>query len=179
MSGTGTGAKRRAAVLFASRFGNTEVVAKAFERGLKGAGMETTCTRTEDITPESLRNFDLICVGGPTEVFSATKQVKDFFERMRGMDLDGKFGFAFDTKLDSMLSGSAAKYIEHVLDDSGLHLIAPRESAVVTTRKQGGKIVGADLKAGEEKRFEELGTQVGRATERAFERIGPPSKRQA
>jgi len=157
--------------LFATRFGTTEVVARAFERGLKEAGMDTFCARTRDITPSSLHDFDLICLGGPTEVFTATKELKEFLNSMGGIDMDGKFGFAFDTKLDSRMSGSAAKYIEHALDDKGLHMIADRQSAIVTSQKDGGKIVGADLREGEEKRFEELGVRIGKATEEALSRI--------
>jgi len=163
--------KRSAAVLYASRFGTTEIVAKAFERGLKEAGMETLCARTSDLPPESLRNYDLVCLGGPTEVFTATKPVKDFLKAMSGVSMVGRFGFAFDTKLSSRMSGSAAKYIEHALDDRGLHVIAERESAIVTSRKEGGKIVGADLREGEEKRFEGLGARIGKAAEDALARI--------
>ena len=157
--------------MFATRFGTTEVVARAFERGLKEAGMETVCSRTGDVTPSSLQDYDLICLGGPTEVLTATRAVKEFLNTMGGVDMEGKFGFAFDTKLDSRISGSAAKYIEHAFDDRGLHVIAARQSAIVTSRKSGGKIIGAVLKEGEEKRFEELGARIGKATEEALDRI--------
>jgi len=158
-------------VLYASRFGTTEVVARALERGLRDAGMDAFTARTSEVPPESLMEYDLICVGGPTEVFTATKPVKDFLKALGGREMGGKFGFAFDTKLDSRMSGSAAKYIEHVLDDRGLHMIVGRESAIVTSRKEGGRIVGADLREGEERRFEELGARVGKATEEALQRI--------
>jgi len=170
--------KPNAAVVFASRFGTTELVARAFERGLKEAGMETVCAKTGEVSPESLKDYDLICLGGPTEVLTATKQVRDFLKSMGGVSMEGRFGFAFDTKLDSRFSGSAAKFIEHGLDDRGLHLIAGRESAIVTSRKEGGRIVGADLKEGEEKRFEDIGVRVGRATEEALERAQGGRRRQ-
>jgi len=168
MSPQGSSKKRSAAVLFASRFGTTEVVARALERGLKEAGMQTLCARTGEIPPKSLRDYDLICVGGPTEIFTATRQVKDFLSAMGGVGVAGRFGFAFDTKLGSRMSGSAARFIEHALDDHGLHMIAGRESAIVTSRKDGGRIVGAVLREGEESRFEQLGVRVGRAAENAL-----------
>ena len=171
MSTIGNRRKGIAAVLFATRFGTTEVVAKAFERGLRSAGMETVCARTSDVTPGSLQGYDLICLGGPTEVFTATREVKEFLKATGSIGMEGRFGFAFDTKLDSRMSGSAAKFIERALDDWGLHLIAERQSAIVTSRKDGGKIVGADLREGEEKRFEELGAKIGKATEDALDRI--------
>ena len=163
--------RRSAAVLFATRFGTTEIVARAYERGLKEAGMETVCARTSDVTPRSLEDYDLICLGGPTEMYTATREVKEFLKTMSCVDTGGKFGFAFDTKLDPMISGSAAKYIEHALDDRGLHVIAERQSAIVFSRKNGDRIIGADLKEGEETRFEKLGAKIGKATEEALERI--------
>jgi len=164
--------------LFATRFGTTEIVARAFERGLREAGLETICARTGDVTPGSLNDWDLICLGGPTEVFTATKEVREFLESMGGIGMGGKFGFAFDTKLDSRMSGSAAKYIERALDDRGLHVIAARQSAIVTSRRDSGRIVGADLRKGEEERFEELGVRVGKATEEALDRMKRDAERQ-
>jgi len=162
-----------AAVLFSTRYGTTEKVARAFETGLGEAGIKTVCMNTKEAAPESLRQYDLICVGGPTEVFGATKQIKEFLRAAGDTDLEGKLGFAFDTKLDSHMSGSAAKYIEHALDDQGVHLVAHRESAIVTTKKEGGKIVGADLKAGEEERFVQLGIRVGKQAAEAKALIDP------
>jgi len=162
-----------AAVLFSTRYGTTERVARAFGTGLSEAGMQTVCMNTQQVTPESLKKYDLICLGGPTEVFGATKPIKEFLRAAASTDLEGKLGFAFDTKLDSRMSGSAAKYIEHSLDDQGVHLVAHRESAIVTTKKEGGKIVGAELKAGEEERFIQLGIRVGTEAAEAKALIGP------
>jgi len=67
------------------------------------------------------------------------------------------------TKLDWRFSGSAAKFIERELSNLGFRIIAPRESAIVLTLKERGAITGARLKEGEEKRFEQIGTQVGTA----------------
>ena len=75
------------------------------------------------------------------------------------IDLSGKYGFAFDTKFDSRMSGSAAKFIEKELNRLRLKLIAPRESAIVLGIKE--KDGGARLKEGEEMRFEQIGLQIG------------------
>jgi flavodoxin len=161
--GTAVGG-RSAAVVFSTRFGNTEKIARSLESGLMQAGLQTLCLSSESVAPASLRRYDLICVGGPTEAFSASKSTKEFLNSVVGTDLGGKLGFAFDTKIDSAFSGSAAKYIEHALDDQGLHLVAHRQSALVTTQRQKGAITGATLKDGEQKRFEDLGVRVGKAT---------------
>jgi len=170
-SATSSTRKRSAAVVFDTRFGSTERVAKALEAGLKEAGMETMCINARGMAPESLKQFDLICVGGPTEEMSASKPMKEFLRSSRGINLAGRFAFAFDTKLESHLSGSAARYIEHELDDQGLHLVLPRESALVQVVKQKGSISGASLREGEEARFERLGFRVGTAAAADMARI--------
>jgi len=106
-----------------------------------------------------LKEYDLICVGAPTEWLTASKPIKEFLGKLKKTDLSGKYGFAFDTRLSAPLSGSAAKFIEKELKDLGLQIIVPRESAIVfSVKKEEG---GVRLKEGEEKRFEQVGTQVG------------------
>jgi flavodoxin len=153
----------RACVIFDTRYGNTERIAKSLETGLKEAGIQTICVNAKDVAVDSLKQYDLICVGAPTEGFTASKPMKEFLAKLRSIDLSRKHGFAFDTKLDWRLSGSAAKFIEKELSNLGLQIIAPRESATVFALKERGAITGARLKEEEEKRFEQVGTQVGTA----------------
>jgi len=153
----------RACVIFDTRYGNTEKIAKSFETGLKEAGIQTVCVNAKDVPVDSLKQYDLICVGAPTEGFTASKPMKEFLGKLKSIDLSGKYGFAFDTRLDWRLSGSAAKFIEKELNNLDLQIIAPRESAIVFASKERGAISGARLKEGEEKRFKQVGTQVGTA----------------
>jgi flavodoxin len=154
----------RACVIFDTRYGNTEKIAKSLETGLKKAGIETVCVNAKDVAVDSLKQYDLICVGAPTEAFTASKPMKEFLGKLKSIDLSGKYGFAFDTKLDWRFSGSAAKFIEKELNNLGLQIIAPRESAIVFSLKETGEITGARLKEGEEERFEQIGLQVGTMT---------------
>lgn len=149
----------RACVIFDTRYGNTEKIAKSFEAGLKEAGVQTVCVNAKDVAVDSLKQYDLTCVGAPTEWLTASKPMKEFLGKLKSTDLSGKYGFVFDTRLGAPLSGSAAKFIEKELKNLGLQIIAPRESAIVFgVKKEEG---GARLKEGEEKRFEQIGTQVG------------------
>ena len=151
----------RACVIYDTRYGNTERIARSFETGLKRAGLQTVCVNAKDVAIDSINQYDLICVGAPTEAFSASKPMKEFLGKLKSVDLSGKRGFAFETKLDWRLSGSAAKFIEKELKNLGLEVIAPHESAIVVTLKERGATSGATLKEGEEKRFEQIGLQVG------------------
>jgi flavodoxin len=158
---TSKGGGPSACVVFGSRYGNTEKIARSLEAGLRGAGIRTALVDTKTVAFGSLAQYDLICVGAPTETFGPFKPVKEFLEKLKGIGLAGKFGFAFDTRVDSHLSGSAAKSIENELKGLGLRPIAPRESAIVSVLKEKGVIAGAVLKDGEEKRFEEVGLRLG------------------
>jgi flavorubredoxin len=149
----------KAIVVYSTRYGNTERIAKSLVLGLKEAGVICLSSNASEVEFNSLKACDLICVGGPTEAFSASKPMKQFLEKLELLDLRGKFGFAFDTKIDSRFSGSAAKTIEKKLDESGMRIVLPRESAIVE-----GNTKVANLKASEEKRFQEIGLRLGNAT---------------
>jgi flavodoxin len=151
----------KAIVIFDTRYGNTEKIARSFEAGLKEAGIQSVCVNARDVAIDSLKQYDLICVGAPTEGFTASKPMKEFLGKLKSTDLSGKYGFAFDTKLDWRFSGSAAKFIEKELSNLSLRIVAPRESAIVSALKERGAITGARLKEGEEERFKQVGLQVG------------------
>jgi flavorubredoxin len=145
--------------MFDTRYGNTEKIAKSLERGLNQTGIETVCVNTRDVTVDLLKQYDMIGVGAPTQFMTASRPMKKFLGKLKSMNLFGKYGFAFDTKFDSHMSGSAAKFIEEKLKNLGLEIIAPRESAIVfgMNEKEGGAI----LKEGEETRFEQIGLRIG------------------
>ena len=145
-------------MIFDTRYGNTEKIAKSFEAGLQRAGVETACINAWSVTVDgSLAQYDLICIGAPTEWHTASKPMKAFLRNLKGIDLSGRYGLAFDTRFAAPLSGSAAKLIEKELKDRGVLIIASRESAIVARAKGGAML----LKEGEEERFKEVGVRVG------------------
>jgi flavodoxin len=148
----------KACLIFDTRYGNTEKIAKSLEAGLHQAGVETVCVNAKDVTADgSLAQYDLICLGAPTEWHTASKPMKALLRNLKGIDLSGKYGFAFDTRFAAPLSGSAAKLIEKELKDRGILVIAPRESAIVAGAKGGAML----LKEGEEERFKQVGSRIG------------------
>jgi len=154
-------------VIFDSRFGNTEKVAISLEAGLEAAGVKAECFTSRDVKVESIKEYDLICVGAPTEAFSASKPMKEFLGRLKGNELSGKCGFAFNTKVDSRFSGSGAKFIEKDLERLGLRILEPRESAIVvgSRGKDGANVT--TLRKGEEERLHQIGKRLGTALEAA------------
>jgi flavodoxin len=152
----------RACAIFDTRYGNAEKIACSFEAGLREIGVQTVCANTNDVNVDPLREYDMICVGAPTEWLSASRRMKEFLERLKQSDLLGKFGFAFDTKLDRPLAGSAAKLIEKELRHQGLNIIATHESTTVFATSSS--MSSMRLKDGEEERCEHSGRQIGAAS---------------
>ena len=164
-------------MIFDSRYGNTEKVARALETGLTESGIQTNCTDAKNTTISSLDQYDLICVGGPTQYRTASKSMQEFLDSMAGVKLSGKLAFAFDTRRESFLAGSAAKYIEGKLRRQGLRIISKNESAIIVSSgperrkdefKDGDewkewKHRNEGLREGEEMRFKQIGTAIGRA----------------
>ena len=153
----------RAAVVYTTHFGTTEKIARALEAGLKRGGMLTMCANVNDVPPELLKQYDLLCFGGPTEFMGLSKRMDEYMEELKKVPLPGKLYFAFDTKNNSPFSGSAAKCIQNRAENKGLSKIAKRESAIVRTVRQGTSITGNILGEREEARFEQIGYKIGKA----------------
>ena len=142
-------------VIYDSKFGNTEKIARSLAGGLQMAGLDVACVNTNDVQAESLKDYDFIAVGAPTQMFTASRPMKDFLLKLAGVQsLKGKYGFAFDTKFASPLSGSASKYIEKRLKDLGMRIVRPRQSAIVD--KTEGPLEGGEVEA-----FEQIGFDIG------------------
>ena len=113
----------KAIIIYHTRFGNTERIAKSIEIGLREASGigDVVCVNAREVVAdiESLKEYDIICIGAPTEGFSAPKPIKKLLASLKGVDLAGKQGFAFDTKVSSRFSGSAAKFIEKESEELG------------------------------------------------------------
>ncbi len=72
----------------------------------------------------NVKNYDFVLVGSPTMGWSATKLVKEFLESFKADEFSGKLGAAFDTRIDSRLSGNATKSIGDGLKKLGFKIAA-------------------------------------------------------
>lgn len=142
-------------VVYDSVYGNTEKIAKALVEGIKSGGIEVDLMKIADVDLGKLGEYDLLAIGAPTQAFGIFKPMKDFLERLKGVDLKGKRAFAFDTKMKSRLAGSAAKGIEGRLGDLGLTIVKPRASAIVKGRE-------GPLEEGAEETFKQIGSELAK-----------------
>lgn len=143
-------------MVFDSVYGNTERVARALAKGLEDGEVEVECVRVGAVEFERVGEFDLLCVGAPTQAFGVYKPVKEFLERLKSVKgLMGKKGFAFDTKIKGWWTGSAAKGIEKRLRSLGLSTVKPYVSAIVKGKE-------GPLEEGVEEIFRQLGAELAR-----------------
>jgi len=77
-------------VIYYSKSGNTEKVAKAIARG-----SEAELKRVEEVNPENVSDYSLICIGTPVHALAPAKPIKKFLEKLP--DLSGRKGAGFCT----------------------------------------------------------------------------------
>ena len=144
---------KRAIVIYDTKFGNTEKIARALTRGMEKQGVKVDCVKTDEVYIDKLVEYDFLAIGGPTHVRGVSKPMKAFLEKLKSVDIKGKKAFAFDTKYKSWWAGSAAKGIEKTLKKLGMSIIKPHSSAIVTGNK-------GPLKDGMEEMFEQIGGEM-------------------
>lgn len=154
--------RKKAIVAYDTVFGNTEKIAKALATGLEQYGLLVDRVNIRRVDLDTLSQYDLIAIGGPTHHLSASQPMMDFLDNLAATDLGDKYGFAFDTRIDYFFAGSASKYIEEKLERLGLRVLRPRGSALVKglngEEKQAGESVLAE---GQERLFQDIGNQLG------------------
>ena len=136
----------KAVIIYDSRSGNTEIMAKAIEEGLKEAGVEVLSKRTVDAKEGDLAGTDAVVLGAPTYHHDLFASMKTFLFKMEKADLKGKLGAAFGSYGWSGESVQImADTMEHIFGmdvmEPGLQLLRrPSESDLKQCKEFGGKI---------------------------------------
>jgi flavorubredoxin len=146
---------KKAIVIYNTRFGNTEKIAKSLAQGMKEQGVTVDCLKVEDVDTNKLTEYDLVAVGGPTHMLGASEPMKRFLKKLEQVNLKGKKAFAFDTKMEYRFSGSAAKRIEKRLKKLGMNIVRPRSSAIVIGRE-------GPLEDGMDEMFKQIAVEIAK-----------------
>ena len=85
----------KAIIIYETRSGNTEMMAKAIEAGLKEAGVDVELKKAARAKADDLKDIDAVVLGSPTYVRSLIAAMKTFLFEMDKADLKGKIGAAF------------------------------------------------------------------------------------
>ncbi|NQE45100.1 NAD(P)H dehydrogenase (quinone) [ANME-1 cluster archaeon GoMg2] len=85
----------KAIIIYETRSGNTEMMAKAIETGLKKAGVEVELKKGARANADDIKDVDAVVLGSPTYVRALIAAMKTFLFEMDKVDLKGKVGAAF------------------------------------------------------------------------------------
>ncbi len=146
----------KAAIIYDTKFGNTEMVAKALAEGMKKHGVNVDCFKIGDVEVSKLVDYDLLAIGGPTQAFGPSKPIKDFLQKLENVNISSMRAFTFDTKFKSRFAGSAAKSIEKQLKKLGMTIVKSYSSAIV----KGGE---GPLEDGTEETFNQIGAEIAKS----------------
>ena len=153
----GDGEMKTAAVIYDSRFGNTQKIARALALGMEKQEVKVDCFKVDEVDFDKLAEYDFLAVGGPTHMLGMSEPMKDFLEETRSVDVSGKKGFCFDTRIQSRFNrfglNSAAKRIEKRMKKMKVKMIRPRKSAMVQGRE-------GPLEEAAQETFEKLGSEI-------------------
>jgi len=125
----------KAIVVYDTKFGNTERIAKVLAEGMKERGVKVDCVKVEKVEIDKLTDYDLLAIGGPTHTRNISKPIKGFLERLESVDVRGMNAFAFDTRAKHAFAESAGKRVEERLKRLGMSIIRPYSSALVKERE--------------------------------------------
>ena len=137
---------------------NTEKVANAMSEVLKEKGFDVDCLYVKDVDPAGVKNYDCVLAGSPTQVLRATGPIMQFLDRFAKDEFSGKLAAAFDTQLQSRISGNAAKGIEKKLEKLGFKMVMPLLVTYVE-----GKMNEIHLKEGELEKTKKYAKDLAKA----------------
>jgi len=125
-------------VLYYSRTGNTERMAKAVVEGVKSVqGVEVRLSTDINVTPEELASEEAIVVGMPTYHHDMARSMKSLLEEVavKEIDLRGKIGASFGSY---GWSGEAPRLILEIMENRfGMKVLKPPLLARYTPDEKG------------------------------------------
>jgi flavorubredoxin len=122
----------------------TAKVAETIGATLKEKGIDSESFSVKDVDVAKVKDFDCLLVGGPTMYFRMSSGTSQFLDKLSKGEFSGKAAAAFDTQLQSRMSGNASKAIDGRLKKLGFKTVV--EPLVVYVE---GKMNQQQMKEGE------------------------------
>lgn len=141
----------KAIIVYETRSGNTEIMAKAVESGLKESGIEVVSKRVKDTSVGDLSNFDAVVLGSPTYYHDLFDGMKKFLFKMDNVDLKGKIGAAFgscglSSESIDMMTDTMKNIFEMDVIDPGLRIVKRPDGTELKQCKEFGKKIAERIK---------------------------------
>jgi len=135
------GVELKALIIYDSKFGNTEKIARAIGEAITPLG-KVKVVQAGDANPSELSSIDFLIVGSPTHAGRATRATKEFLKKIPANALENVGVAAFDTRFSAedkgigvrillRVLGYAAGRMANRLEHKGGHLAAEPEGFIV------------------------------------------------
>jgi len=138
----------KAIIIYDTRSGNTRIMAKAIEEGMKEAGVDVLSKRTAEAKAGDLADVDAVVLGAPTYHHDLISSMKTFLFEMEKADLKEKVGAAFGSygwsgESVQMMTDTMKHIFEMNVMEPGLKLLrGPMGSELKQCQEFGKKIAG-------------------------------------
>lgn len=140
-----------ALVIYDSKFGNTEAVARAIETALGARRLNVA-----DAMQADLNGVDLLVVGSPTQAGRPTTAIQAYLRQLPANALANVDVAAFDTRIDSATHGPFLRVLTAVIGFAAAKIGAGLKArgGSLIAQPEGFIVDGTEgpLRAGEEKR---------------------------
>ncbi len=100
----------KALIVYDSRFGNTEKVARAIGEAITPLG-EAKVVKVGEANASELSSIDFLIVGSPTHAGGATRSIKEFLRKIPANALKNVQVASFDTRFSAKDKGIGARIV--------------------------------------------------------------------
>ena len=104
------GVELKALIIYDSKFGNTEKIARAIGEAITPLG-EAKVVKVGDANPSELASIDFLIVGSPTHAGGATPALKEFLRKIPANALENVQVASFDTRFSAKDKGIGARIV--------------------------------------------------------------------
>ncbi len=141
----------KVAIIYDSRSGNTAMMAKAIEEGLRQAGVEVILKRAANASASDLMDVDAVVLGSPTYHHDLMASMKTFLFEMEKANLRGKAGAAFGSygwsgESVQMIADTMKHIFEMNIVEPGLRIMRRPTEADLKQCQEFGKKIGQKIK---------------------------------
>ncbi len=135
------GIELKALIVYDSKFGNTEKIARAIGEAITPLS-EVEVVKAGEANPSELSSIDFLIVGSPTHAGGATRAIKEFLRKIPANALENVRVASFDTRFSAKDKGLgtrivlgifryAAGRIANILEYKGGYLATEPEGFIV------------------------------------------------
>ncbi len=135
----------KAIIIYESKYGNTRRVAEAIAKGMGAiSGTEAVLCELKETDRKGLKDFDVIVVGSPNHIGTATRSIRKFIGEMGKLGLAEKVVAVFDTYMGGDFE-KAVKKMEKSIKEKVAGVKLPMPGLSIRVDKMKGPVTEGEM----------------------------------